>query len=54
MFLVELSNNTIQEEIKCLDEKNKRKVAALKDASGALENDNAKLIEFIEQDNMAR
>ena len=37
MFLVELSNNTIQEEIKSLDLKNRRKKHALQDASAALE-----------------
>ena len=54
MFLVELSNNTIQEEIKSLDQKNRRKKYALQDASAALEQDKSKLVEFIEQDNMAR
>lgn len=54
MFLVELSNNTIQEEIKSLEQKNKRKKFALQDSSAALEQDNAKLIEFIEDDNMKR
>ena len=34
--------------------KNRRKKHALQDASAALETDKSKLIEFIEQDNMAR
>jgi hypothetical protein len=54
MFLVELSNNTIQQEIKDLELKNRRKTYALQDSSAALEADNAKLIEFIEADNMKR
>ena len=54
MFLVELSNNTIQQEIKSLELKNNRKKHALQESSAALEGDNAKLIEFIEDDNMKR
>ena len=37
-----------------MDQKNRRKKYALQDSSAALEQDNAKLIEFIEDDNMKR
>jgi hypothetical protein len=52
MFLVELSYNTIKEEIKDLDLKKDRKKYALKDSSTQLKKDSAKLIQFIESDNM--
>jgi predicted nucleic acid-binding Zn-ribbon protein len=52
MFLVELSYNTIKEEIKDLDLKKDRKKYALKDSSTKLKKDSAKLIQFIESDNM--
>jgi len=52
MFLVELSYNTIKEEIKDLDLKKDRKAYALKDSSTQLKKDSAKLIQFIESDNM--
>lgn len=52
MFLVELSYNTIKEEIKDLDLKKDRKAYALKDSSTQLKKDGAKLIQFIESDNM--
>lgn len=52
MFLVELSYNTIKEEIFNLDEKQNRKGDALKDSSLQLDTDSAKLIKFIESDNM--
>lgn len=52
MFLVELSNNTINNEILDLEEKKKRKDFALKDSTNALEKDSERLIEFIEDDNM--
>jgi hypothetical protein len=51
MFLVELSYNTIKEEIKDLDLKKNRKGDALKDSSLQLDADSAKLIKFIESDN---
>ena len=51
MFLVELSYNTITEEIKDLDLKNSRKKFALKDSKDNLEKDSAKLIKYIEADN---
>ena len=51
MFLVELSHNTIKEEIEDLDYKGKRKEIALKDSNVKLENDNIKLMKFIDQDN---
>lgn len=52
MFLVELSYNTIKEEIKDLDLKKNRKGDALKESSSQLEKDNQKLIMFIETDNL--
>lgn len=52
MFLVELSNNTIENEIKDLELKKSRKAHALQDATSALEKDSERLIEFIEDDNM--
>lgn len=52
MFLVELSNNTIENEIKDLELKKNRKAIALQDATSALEKDSERLIEFIEDDNM--
>ena len=51
MFLVELSYNTIKEEIKDLNRKKERKAFALKDSGDQLEKDNTKLIKFIETDN---
>ena len=52
MYLVELSNNTIGNEIKDLELKKSRKEAALDEASKALEKDGERLIDFIEDDNM--
>lgn len=52
MFLVELSNNTIDNEIKDLELKKNRKHYALQDSTAALEKDSERLIEFIEDDNM--
>lgn len=52
MFLVELSNNTIDNEIKELNKKKERKHIALQDSTAALEKDSERLIEFIEDDNM--
>ena len=51
MFLVELSHNTITEEIKDLNSQKKRKSYALKDSGDQLEKDKSKLIKFIETDN---
>lgn len=48
MFLVELSYNTVKKEIEELDHQSKRKAIALKDSSNQLENDNIKLMRFIE------
>jgi uncharacterized protein involved in exopolysaccharide biosynthesis len=53
MFLVELSYNTIKEEIKELDTKKNRKGEALKESSVQLEKDSAKLLQFIESDNIS-
>jgi hypothetical protein len=53
MFLVELSYNTIKEEIKDLDMKKNRKGDALKDSSLQLDADNAKLLKFIDRDNIS-
>lgn len=52
MFLVELSYNTIKEEIKDLDLKKNRKAFALKESGVQLEKDNKKLISFIDSDNI--
>ena len=52
MFLVELSYNTINEEITDLDLKMDRKKYALKDSSTQLKKDEATLVQFIESDNM--
>lgn len=51
MFLVELSYNTIKEEIQELEQKKNRKAFALKDSSDQLEKDSDKLIKFIDTDN---
>ena len=48
MFLVELSHNTINEEIEELDRKGKRRAIALKDSNAQLENDHIKLMKFID------
>ena len=53
MFLVELSYNTIKEEIKDLDMKKNRKGDALKESSTQLDKDSAKLIQFIDSDNIS-
>ena len=47
-----MSFNTIREEIKDLDMKKDRKAYALKDSSSQLKKDEAKLVQFIESDNM--
>ena len=52
MFLVDLSYNTIKEEIKDIDLKMNRKGYALKDSTTQLDKDSAKLIQFIESDNL--
>ena len=52
MFLVELSNNTIGNEIKDLELKKNRKNLALQEATQALSEDGERLISFIEKDNM--
>lgn len=52
MFLVQLANNTIENEIKDLELKKNRKHYALQDSSLALEKDSEKLMNFIEEDNM--
>ena len=52
MFLVDLSYNTIKEEIKDLDLKKNRKAYALRDSTTQLDKDSAKLIQFIESDNL--
>ena len=49
--MVELSYNTVKDEIKDLDLKKNRKAFALKDSSDQLEKDSDKLIKFIETDN---
>ncbi len=48
MFLVELSHNTVKKEIEELDDKSERKAKALEDSRKQLENDNIKLMKFIE------
>lgn len=53
MFLVELSYNTIKEEIRDLDMKKNRKGEALKESSTQLDKDSAKLIQFIDSDNIS-
>lgn len=53
MFLVELSYNTIKEEITDLDKKKNRKGDALKESSTQLDKDSAKLIQFIDSDNIS-
>ena len=52
MFLVDLSYNTIKEEIKDINLKMERKYHALKDSTTQLDKDSAKLIQFIESDNL--
>jgi hypothetical protein len=52
MFLVELSYNTIKEEILDLDMKKNRKGDALKESSTQLDKDSKKLTQFIESDNI--
>ena len=52
MFLVELSYNTIKEEIQDLELKRNAKREALADSSTQLEKDNKKLVDFIENDNL--
>mmetsp|Transcript_10893 Transcript_10893/g.8096 ORF Transcript_10893/g.8096 Transcript_10893/m.8096 type:complete len:159 (+) Transcript_10893:397-873(+) len=54
MFLVELAHNTIKEEIEELEKKCVRKEIALKDSSNQLEQDNVKLMKFIENDNITK
>ena len=53
MFLVELSYNTIKEEIVDLELKRTAKKEALSDSSSQLDKDNKKLVDFIEKDNIA-
>jgi hypothetical protein len=52
MFLIEMSYNTIKEEINSIDEKKDKKSKALNESSCQLDTDKAKLIKFIENDNM--
>lgn len=52
MFLVELSQNVIKDKIEELDFKNKRKAKALKDSELQLQNDDVKLLKFIEKDQL--
>lgn len=52
MFTVELSYNTVKEEIEDLETKSKRKDNALKDSINMLENDHILLMKFIEEDNL--
>jgi hypothetical protein len=52
MFLVELSYNTVKEEIVDLELKRNAKREALSDSSNQLEKDNKKLVDFIEKDNL--
>lgn len=52
MFLVELSYNTIKEEIIDLELKRNAKREALDDSQKQLEKDNKKLVDFIENDNL--
>lgn len=51
MFLVELSHNTINEEIDDLVKKASRREVAIKESNKQLENDHLKLMRFIEEDN---
>jgi len=51
MFLVEMSYNTIKEEITDLNVKTKRKQNALVQSKDDLEKDKTKLEKFIEDDN---
>ena len=51
MFLVEMSYNTIKEEITDLQLKTNRKQQALQESDVTLEKDNNKLVKFIEDDN---
>lgn len=50
MFLVELSFNTVKKEIEELDNKQLRKKLAIENSKKQLDSDNAKLIEFIKDD----
>jgi hypothetical protein len=52
MFLVELSQNVIQQRIQELDLKNQRKARALKDSEVQLQSDDQKLLRFIERDQL--
>lgn len=51
MFLVEMSYNTIKDEIQDLKMKTTRKTEALAESNTTLDKDNAKLVKFIEDDN---
>jgi predicted nucleic acid-binding Zn-ribbon protein len=51
MFLVEMSYNTIKEEITSLEKKTTRKREALNESTITLQKDNDKLVKFIEEDN---
>jgi predicted nucleic acid-binding Zn-ribbon protein len=51
MFLVEMSYNTIKEEITELEKKTTRKRVALNESTVTLQKDNDKLVKFIEEDN---
>lgn len=50
MFMVELSQNVIQQRIEELDLKNRRKAQALEDSRMQLQNDETKLMQFIQAD----
>ena len=51
MFLAELAYNTVQNEIKELDNKKTRREKALNTSTKELENDHIDLIQFITDDN---
>ena len=51
MFLAELAYNTVQNEIKELDNKKTRREKALNTSTNELENDHIDLIQFITDDN---
>ena len=51
--MVELSQKVIQNRIVELDFKNKRKAKALEDSAVQLQSDDAKLLKFIEKDQLS-
>ena len=54
MFLAELAYNTVEQEIKELEEKQKRRDQSLKDSALELENDKQDLHHYIAQDKALR